>query len=1604
MVTTTDSLMELDPLCNEVLTGIEFRESRLLNWGFVDVRSNLQADLPEILSNLPEVAQNAWILAQQAGITTEVLVKNLEERKLIFRVAGGYHRSRFAEAVRLLYLLRQRFSPDDWNTASRLVSDLRINLQRRRYPRRDVSLGDLRTSLVSLNLTEAHLQAIDHLLAGPDGPMQLARFQQEAIAQQFRNLQERGDRALVIGAGTGAGKTKAFYVPAMADLAATMTPGHWVRVLALYPRVELLKDQLAEAFSEVRKLDGFLTDRRKRIITLGAYYGDTPRSAQALLDYGWAGWIETRGKDAYICPYLSCPNSECSRGELAWPLVDIRLEAEANTKQEYGRYARLRCLRCGYEISGEQLLLTRDRLTREPPDILFTTTEMLNRRLSRSREHALFGVDTPNPPRLMLLDEIHTYEGITGAQVAYLLRRWRHARGYKVGRNLCLVGLSATLTQAEEFFSKLTGIPLYNVGYITPREKDLVDEGLEYNLLVKGDPVSGTSLLSTSVQSVMLLSRMLDPRTRGMGSDAHIPSRGAIGHKIFAFTDKLDVTNRWFHIEREVEQPERGRPVLAQLRQLRHDMDGVTRRLREQQGQLWIAAEDIGHNLSAGLNVELTSSQYRGVSPTADLVIATSTLEVGFNDPEVGAVVQHKAPRSMPSLLQRKGRAGRTRAMRPWMLVVTSEYGRDRWAFQHAETLFDPVLPPIDLPVDNYYVRKIQATYALMDWVCQVLGKQNIHVDVWDALSSGDLGKNWMREEHRPHIARLLETVLTGARLEEFSSFLQRALGITEEERGTVIPLLLWGEPRSILFEVIPTILRQLGSGWQRIVNGKARPWDDNISRNPMPDFVPPNLFMDISVPELLLHMPNQQLEHRGPVRGYQRAGSAGSPQGSMLVQSVGTGQAVAGTEVDASGTVRDGNSQNASIGKDESIMLHQGMTEFAPGNVSKRYARPTFLDEAHWLPLPDDAQLSRNALPLQYLGVYKDEVPRVVSVDGTEYQVYRPRAYTLQNIPREVKSTSKGWLTWRSHFEPRCTRLMQRDNEAPEVGTADPRAAATSLQLAKSSPWRRFFKAARAYTQGNGAWVDVTRLATGVRVNTLYSRGTEKRRTLAFEENDGPAALGYTISVDALEFQYEQLDVSKLMEGSDWPYLYRALGPRYFLYKFAHDLRVTEAELNSFEIGWIWQLEFSMLVATAVARRCTLIEAAEEVDRLRDELTERTLNVIFQSLQIEEQESEEHAGRLHKKLVDLMGRPALRDALRDSERVLWERDDPGLPAWLDECYASSLGSALFAALTRLVPDIDPDDLSLDIGQGTIWISEAVAGGVGLVSGLADVISQYPRDLDLELLDTVQSCDREALANHLSSIAHLVDSGYAPLQEAFSRVRQIQDIPRQEATRRLLTRALEDAGVPASRELVVSLNAKFLRPNSGTDTDELLCALVNHWEAEEERLGCAIDLRVIAVAARKIDEVNGHLTRVLDRINGPGQYVPESQVFNILQSLLWLPCLDSCPDCIEKSGQFQDLIHPSRLLLWSLLSLDGGAIEFRAPGWEEQVSRALEERYSCGVECKQENLAECKLALTDLLTTPIEVGFQLFYPVVERITRSGTRWRVDLALRELLQN
>jgi hypothetical protein len=1542
---------KLDALGNELLTEIELNEMKLLNWGFVDVRSPLKAMLPDLLANLSIKGNSLWSELQNAGVEPEDILENLEDRKLIFPSNNShkeFYRSRFAETIRLLFLLRQRFSAEDWQTAPRLVSDFKVDVRRRSYPRRDVSVKKLCNELRARGADTFYIDVVTCLLKDPNGKeLSLARFQEDAIIQHYLSLHhsETGtynDRGLVIGAGTGAGKTKAFYIPAMAEIATNLRmQSRYVQALAIYPRNELLKDQLLEAYLEARKLDTFLRTRKKRPIAVGAYYGDTPYSAESLLEERHPGWIRTKqqsGVDGWECPYFPCPNCKEKKSTpqaLVWYQEDVSQEVEANKQKKYGDHAHLRCPDCSFTIQGHDLLLTREQMIHTPPDILFTTTEMLNRRLSDAEEHNLFGVDRIDLlPTMLLLDEIHTYEGLHGANIAYLLRRWRHARCRRQTGRLCCVGLSATLNDAASFFSRLTGISPNLINYVRPQWDDMEVEGAEYNLVLKGDPVSAKNLLSTSIQTVMLLGRMLDT------TDTQ-PSRSTYGRKIFAFTDKLDVLNRWYNNELDAEK----KKVLSRWRKRERRDPEIEK--KKQAGQDWYICTMIGHNLGTPLRIGLTSSQSRGVDSSANVVIATSTLEVGFNDSSVGAVIQHKTPCSMASFLQRKGRAGRLRLMRPWMVVVASAYGRDRWAFQHAENLFDPELKNIDIPLDNYYVRKIQATFALMDWFSLKLKDHEKcrRIDLWDVLRSDEKGRD-RNVDQRRILSALVEDLLSGDLLDELRRYLRHALGLYEQRE---IDSVLWDEPRSLIFEVLPTIARQLNSNWQRLDNQTQaiEVWGDNVSRNPLPDFIPPTLFTDLK----LLHIPLTL---------------------SQIAQ-------------------RNGQTTQQAEPKVEYLSLQQCLSEFAPGHVSKRFSLSKNREEAHWLAIPDAEQL-QDILPIKALSIEFDDVPLPFEIEGTEYQLFSPRAYELEQMPDDIDPSSSAQYQWQSHFASKVQSVGEEIDEDRTIALPD------------TSEWKSVFTAINSYTLSHGTWVEVARLATSIKAERRYKPQNRNRKEpltlwLRFETEDHkPAAVGFVNHVDALRFQFQPLDIAACLNGTHWPTLYQNLRPEFFLYKFRRHKYVQKKKLTRFEVEWLWQLELSMLVATAVGKSCSLAEAASIVQAQRESLAQRTMEVIFQSQQAEDY-GEEKVGPLHEKLRQRLRETDIVQALEECSSVLWQDQDVDMETWLRECYASSLGATLFAALTQMIPDADPDELTMDVDGENIWISEKTSGGVGLISQLASLLESNAGDFEQAMYDTLHHCERQELATQLQQVAKLVERDDHQLKAIFADLRQESDIKEQEELHKRLKAILDHRGISSSRELLVALHAKWLRSNSDQDSDELLAHLVRLWRQEEQRLNCKIDIRVIAVAALKHDEIAQRIQTVFQRIGGVSPKDP-SQSFNILQSLLWLSCTDSCPDCIEESHWYQELVKPSRALLRSLLPPSIQRVVYEQPDWLQQVRDILSTSYKVQIQCSQDQLAACKQQILNLLVDPIPIGFQFLYPTIERIMRTDLTWTIELWIKE----
>lgn len=1346
-----------------VLSRIELHEAELLSWGIVDATLN-DAELEQLLTGV-------------AGADVQELRAELLERGLVVQTPSGGFRSRMAETLRLLSTLRQTFPNQRWWEGPSLVLDYRFVHRARARPRRDRSRA----------AAAAHL----HEWLGEPGrrsfeamaPDQLSGFQERAARAVLDALSGGRDAGVMISAGTGSGKTYGFYLPALSWIADAIAagPDDWVKALAVYPRGELLKDQVRAVLRLTRTLHE--ADPGPRPIRVGTWFGLTPRAGH-WITRGWAGeWTRQRGpggQTGWVCPFLRCLGCD---GPLTWMERDLQAGRERLTCADAS---------CGDVVDERFITLTRERAASAPPDVVFTTSESLNRQLAATDQHTAFGLRRRRLA-MVLLDEVHTYEGVSGAQNALLLRRLRHA----VGRPFLRVGLSATLRNAESFFASLTGLYADRVTVVEPAPDELEHVSAEYLVALRHDPSSLTGPLSTSIQAAMALTRCLD--ARGTPYAPPPSSEGFFGRKTFVFTDKLDVTNRlyWDLLDAEGwwrEGAPKTRPVLT-LAHLRSEGQPRRRSIppepaaeRDPAGQWWWLPEQLGRDLDGDeqLLVSRTSSQDLGVDPAAEVIVATATLEVGYDDDEVGAVLQHKAPHDAARFLQRKGRAGRDLSMRPWTVVVLSDWGRDQLAWQLYDQLFDPVLEPRYLPLQNRYVLKMQAVYATLDWLSGRLDGVGQDRSTWTDLCgpASVVETNDDRKEKRARrqakAAEVLKDVLVGGPARDhLRDYLRLALGFPDDDLGRAeLDALCWAPPRSLFQAVIPTMHRRLVSAWEGEVPDRGS--QQVRTRTPLPEFVAGNLFDDLLTPDVEVLVPRQQRE--------------GEYEPNPLP---------------AIRTIR----------------------EFAPGNVTRHFGVRS-ASRRHWVPLPEGL-----AGPIDVEAVYGGRYVTTIPASSTgrpAIDLYRPTRLTVAVPPDSVRDATSASPEWQVH--------------------AEPLAAGHTIDMPQGR-WREVLPVIEIHSHASGNGVRVRRFATGARGRLVRTGAPEPFRLEFGTTQQAPGrmvALGVELDVDGLCLHVavpppvgapspgeraERMatvlaDDSDLPEGLSWfqrVALTSALlvvlaeltdGPRAIE-------RVADADLGSSLVGALERLALlTARDADAADREGASIDDDQRGSGPRDQAMRRWCT-----------------------------EPEVLVVVRRAARCAWADRDASWLQWRHRRFAASMGALFVEAAGRVCPELDSSDLAIDVDPGEkgaddgtveVWITELAPGGNGQLEAIHRTIaedrSRFARFLDaavqpgeLERLDSElvgfldALAEDQALADVCATLRRSWPEGHTEVDQAFAAVR----------------REAERAAAPVGRTAWTTIASRLLGPGADPGLPRAIRSLLRRWDDVERRVGVELDARAL---------------------------------------------------------------------------------------------------------------------------------------------------------------
>lgn len=186
-------------------------------------------------------------------------------------------------------------------------------------------------------------------------------------------------------------------------------------------------------------------DARSTLISTGTGSGKTECFLYPILDHCYQRRGERGIKAIIIYPMNALANDQAKR--MARLIAeDDRLKGNVTAGLFVGQDPKGQ----GQMMMTDNMVITnKDTLRAMPPDILLTNYKMLDYLLIRPIDFPLWQDNNPETLKYLVVDEIHTFDGAQGTDLACLLRRLK-ARLKSPKHHVCCVGTSATLGADED--------------------------------------------------------------------------------------------------------------------------------------------------------------------------------------------------------------------------------------------------------------------------------------------------------------------------------------------------------------------------------------------------------------------------------------------------------------------------------------------------------------------------------------------------------------------------------------------------------------------------------------------------------------------------------------------------------------------------------------------------------------------------------------------------------------------------------------------------------------------------------------------------------------------------------------------------------------------------------------------------------------------------------------------------------------------------------------------------------------------------------------------------------------------------------------------------
>ncbi|MCB9460162.1 MAG: DEAD/DEAH box helicase [Anaerolineaceae bacterium] len=587
------------------------------------------------------------LINQDNNVPTTMFVESYSQivpSKTRVEIREGLYIPRPLEVARILRHLKQRFTPNG-NYAS-LVSRIRAEIILRERPYRNTKPEDVPQSLRNI----AEIGRLNNIIEFRYSEFQWRGWQ--IVLEALAKSQLGQPAGVVATAPTGSGKTETFMLPIITDTVEAAARGAERHFVFIYPRRALAQDQLSRVLRYVKNACNHFKMPDHRII-VGIQFTGIASSRESTLRNRNIFHNRRSFKLLDRCPWCG------KRKQLIF--------------QTQGEYSYLQCSECENRVA---VSLSKNDHSSLNPNLMITTAESLdNMYMDWDFRDYIPKIDG------IIFDEAHLFNQVYGAHIHHLIQRVRNIVREISRKELLLIASSATISEPADFANRLfygNENPPSNIYSIDANQYEMNPSGIETFFFLQTDNARQT--MSTMIQTVMAtMHGAINDDRRAI---IFASSLDTVGRLKVQFDDaeinqqlwRMRINNQDINVfQFENVSCPRTTPYICSLYDMGECWRGILGGIQCHENPI------LGMRSSSLETQTITGNTQGSRSLDKPVIIGTSALEVGIDDPTVQTTFHYRPPRTVFDFIQRRGRAGRKENDTAYTVMVLGQDSTDHF-------------------------------------------------------------------------------------------------------------------------------------------------------------------------------------------------------------------------------------------------------------------------------------------------------------------------------------------------------------------------------------------------------------------------------------------------------------------------------------------------------------------------------------------------------------------------------------------------------------------------------------------------------------------------------------------------------------------------------------------------------------------------------------------------------------------------------------------------------------------------------------------------------------------------------------------------------------